>query len=191
MKSAATASHAEKAIVIAGLLCGVLDGIAAAVLSHSYGGTTMRMFQGIARGVLGTSALKGGVATALLGVALHFLIAFGAAAVYYLASRYIHVLIEPCAYLRRAVRRGHSSLYDVRSNSPIENWPPADCAACLPLGFSDSYGDCRPVDFARHPALFALANRAGSYVLLLVSGGDSLRAIDHHDIDRRLLRFQS
>ena len=77
MKSAATASHAEKAIVIAGLLCGVLDGIAAAVLSHSYGGTTMRMFQGIARGVLGTSALKGGVATALLGVALHFLIAFG------------------------------------------------------------------------------------------------------------------
>ncbi len=94
MKSAATASHAEKAIVIAGLLCGVLDGIAAAVLSHSYGGTTMRMFQGIARGVLGTSALKGGVATALLGVALHFLIAFGAAAVYYLASRYIHVLID-------------------------------------------------------------------------------------------------
>src|SRR5438477_3192122 len=37
--------------------------------------TTMRLLQGIARGVLGSSAYEGGVATALVGVALHFTIA--------------------------------------------------------------------------------------------------------------------
>ena len=42
--------------------------------------------------MLGSSALRGGWPTALLGLGLHFVIAFGAAIVYYVASRFIRVL---------------------------------------------------------------------------------------------------
>jgi uncharacterized membrane protein YagU involved in acid resistance len=43
---------------------------------------------------LGTSAAKGGVGTALLGLVLHFVIAFGAAATYYLVSRKLPILVR-------------------------------------------------------------------------------------------------
>jgi hypothetical protein len=51
-------------------------------------------FTGIASGLLGRSAFQGGVGTALLGVALHFVVATGAATVYYFASRSIPVMID-------------------------------------------------------------------------------------------------
>ena len=54
----------------------------------------MRLFQGIASGLLGRSAFQGGIGTALLGLALHFVVATGAAAVYYVASRAMPLLIE-------------------------------------------------------------------------------------------------
>ena len=47
----------------------------------------IRIMQSIAAGLLGRDAYQGGTATATLGVTLHFLIAFTAATVYYLASR--------------------------------------------------------------------------------------------------------
>ena len=48
----------------------------------------------IASGLLGDKAFKGGLGTAVLGAALHFLIAFGAAAVYYAASRKLTFLTQ-------------------------------------------------------------------------------------------------
>ena len=72
----------------------MLDGISAVALSALFGSRPIRVFQGIASGILGRSAFDGGVSTAGMGVALHFLIALGAAAVYYAASRPLHLLID-------------------------------------------------------------------------------------------------
>jgi hypothetical protein len=85
---------AYTAIFWAGLTCGVLDGISATVVSWLFGGTPIRLFQGIASGLLGRSAFQAGLPSALLGVALHFLVALGAATVYYTASRSLPVLID-------------------------------------------------------------------------------------------------
>jgi hypothetical protein len=55
--------------------------------------------QGIASGLLGPEAFRGGAFTAALGLALHFVIAFAVAAVYYAASRSWPVLVRhavPC-----------------------------------------------------------------------------------------------
>ena len=87
-------SKVVQAIVMAGLICGVLDGLSAVGLSTAFGNGPVRMLQGIASGVLGPSALKGGAATAALGLVLHFVIAFGASVVYYSASRVLPVLIS-------------------------------------------------------------------------------------------------
>jgi hypothetical protein len=48
----------------------------------------------IASGLLGAAAFQGGFKTAALGVALHFLIAFGAAVVYYGLSRKLNFLVR-------------------------------------------------------------------------------------------------
>jgi phage shock protein PspC (stress-responsive transcriptional regulator) len=79
----------------AGLLCGVLD-IAAAFVVYGllYRVKPDRILQGIASGLLGSNAFDGGAATALLGLFCHFVIAFGAAAVYLIASRGIPFLIQ-------------------------------------------------------------------------------------------------
>lgn len=73
-------------IVIAGLLVGVLDICAAFALAGARGVAPGRVLQGIASGVLGPAAFTGAGGTAALGLLLHFLIAFGAAAVFYLVS---------------------------------------------------------------------------------------------------------
>jgi len=52
------------------------------------------LLQGIASGLLGPKAFTGGLATALLGLLCHFVIAFGAAAVYLAASRAIPFLLQ-------------------------------------------------------------------------------------------------
>src|SRR5512146_3270726 len=75
------------AILAAGLLCGVMD-ICAALLTWMPRGASARIIlQGIASGLLGPSAFHGGAATAVLGLFLHFFIAFSWATVFYLASR--------------------------------------------------------------------------------------------------------
>ncbi len=94
MRSKRSNSNALTTILLAGLVCGVLDGISAIVLTAALGGTTTRMFQGIARGVLGQAAFQQGGRSIALGVALHFAIALGAAMVYYAASRVLPVLID-------------------------------------------------------------------------------------------------
>jgi hypothetical protein len=84
------------AILVGGLIVGVLDLIyAVAVYSPE---KPILIPQFIASGVLGMAAFSGGLQTAMLGVVLHFAIAFGAAAVYYLASRKFTILVRQ-AYL--------------------------------------------------------------------------------------------
>jgi hypothetical protein len=76
-----------RAIATAGLIAGILDITSAFVLAEIKGTGSIRMLQGIASGLLGQRSFEGAMATAGLGLAIHFLIAFTAAAVFYAASR--------------------------------------------------------------------------------------------------------
>jgi hypothetical protein len=87
-------SNSLLAIVWGGLACGVLD-ITAALLVYGYlGAKPLRLLQGIAGGLLGPRTYSGGIATALLGLLCHFVIAFSAAAVYVAASRTMPSLVR-------------------------------------------------------------------------------------------------
>lgn len=87
-------AHAGPAILAAGLLCGAMDITAAFITWTPKGVSPRRLLQGIASGLLGPAAFRGGWATAALGLAFHFLIAFTAAAVFYAASRRIGALLH-------------------------------------------------------------------------------------------------
>jgi len=54
----------------------------------------MRISQFIASGMLGPDSFKGGVKTAILGTLLHYFIAFGATIVFFMASRFLPVLLD-------------------------------------------------------------------------------------------------
>jgi hypothetical protein len=82
------------AVLSAGFACGVLDITAAFIVYGFFGAKPVPLLQGIASGLLGPKAFDGGLATALLGLLCHFVIAFGAATVYFLASRALRVLVE-------------------------------------------------------------------------------------------------
>ena len=86
--------NAILAVLSAGFACGVLDITAALVVYGYLGAKPVRLLQGIASGLLGPKAFDGGLATALLGLLCHFVIAFGAATVYFEASRGIRVLVD-------------------------------------------------------------------------------------------------
>ena len=85
------------AILYGGLAVGVLDGSAAVITTLLYGNRPARMFQTIARGLLGPASYDGGLATVLLGVALHILIAYIWATIYNGASLKIPALIRQAA----------------------------------------------------------------------------------------------
>src|SRR6266699_3714544 len=80
-------SQAFRATASAGLIAGILDITSAFVIAELKGTGSIRMLQGIASGLLGPRSFDGGMATAGLGLAIHFLIAFTAASVFYAASR--------------------------------------------------------------------------------------------------------
>ena len=79
--------NALRAVLAAGFACGVLDITAAFVVYGFFGAKPVPLLQGIASGLLGPKAFQGGLATALLGLFCHFVIAFGATAVYFAMSR--------------------------------------------------------------------------------------------------------
>jgi hypothetical protein len=83
------------AILLGGTLCGVLD-IAAAFVVYSgfFAVRPILILQGIASGILGSSAFDGGYVVALLGLLLHFFIAFTATSVYVLLSRCVGPLVQ-------------------------------------------------------------------------------------------------
>jgi uncharacterized membrane protein YagU involved in acid resistance len=87
-------ANPTRAIVSAGTICGIMDITAALVVYGMMGVKPFRLLQGIAGGVLGPRTYTGGIATALLGLALHFVIAFGAATVFFIASRAIRFLLD-------------------------------------------------------------------------------------------------
>ena len=80
------------AILVGGLIVGAVD-LLFAILVYSPQ-KPIRIPQTIASGVLGMKSYSGGGQTAALGVVLHFLIALGAATVYYIASRRFQILID-------------------------------------------------------------------------------------------------
>jgi uncharacterized membrane protein YagU involved in acid resistance len=79
--------RAFRAVATAGLIAGILDITSAFVIWGLMGIGPIRGLQGIAAGLLGPQSFQGGLPTAGLGVAIHFLIAFVAAFVFYAASR--------------------------------------------------------------------------------------------------------
>ncbi|HET9697927.1 MAG TPA: hypothetical protein VFP40_13735 [Terriglobales bacterium] len=89
-------NNAGRAIFWGGFWCGVLD-ITSAIVAFgiAFGTSPMRIFRSVAGGLLGREqAAHGGVGVAALGLACHFLIAFGAAAAYWLVSRKFRFLVE-------------------------------------------------------------------------------------------------
>ena len=95
-----TQNSAALAIFWGGLLCAVLDIGYAFALYGYLGVPPVRLLQGIASGLMGRSAFLGGLKTAALGLFLHFVISYGAATVYYFASRKLHFMV------RDAIRAG-------------------------------------------------------------------------------------
>lgn len=86
--------RAFELILLGGAAAAFLDIVNATLFWRLYAGTPpARILQAIAAGLLGPDAFAGGAATAALGLALHFLIAFGMAAVYWLACLRWPVLI--------------------------------------------------------------------------------------------------
>jgi hypothetical protein len=70
-------------LVRAWLLTGVTDGLFSSVLAaFFYGSTVTRLWQGVASVLIGAVAFEGGAHTALIGLVMHFGVAFGWAAVF-------------------------------------------------------------------------------------------------------------
>jgi len=85
---------AGRAIFWGWLLCGVLDITSAIVISLAYKSSPIRMLQGIAGALLGPMTFEGGLATAALGLAMHFGVALAATLVFYGLSRRIPAMVE-------------------------------------------------------------------------------------------------
>ena len=83
-------ARALDTIVLGGLVAGVLDLLDAFIVS----GAPTRVLHAIASGVLGRAAYQGGGMAATLGLVLHFVIAFGAATTYFVASRTLPVVLR-------------------------------------------------------------------------------------------------
>ena len=95
MTSGASRPRAFDVIVYGGLAAGLLDIVNATTFWFLYNGAPPRLIlQSIAAGLLGKDAFGGGAGTAALGLFLHFFIAGGMAAVYWLACRRWPVLLR-------------------------------------------------------------------------------------------------
>jgi uncharacterized membrane protein YagU involved in acid resistance len=138
--SAASFAHPQPlpAIFVGGLIVGVVD-LAYAILVYSPKHPLL-VPRHIATGVLGVKSYSGGLRTAALGVVLHFIIALGAATVYYLASRKLPVLVTRAVlcgiiygalvYLfmhhvvlpLSAVPKGHTTRFIYQATEFVEHW---------------------------------------------------------------------
>jgi uncharacterized membrane protein YagU involved in acid resistance len=86
--------NASKAVLWGGLVAGILDAIDGVVAFGFTGMNPIQVLQYIASGALGPASFQYGLASAALGTALHFLIAFVAAVVFVLASQKIPSLTQ-------------------------------------------------------------------------------------------------
>jgi hypothetical protein len=76
-----------RALVYATLVAGALDATDGVVFFGLHGLNPIQVLQYIASGLLGAPSFRGGIATAGLGVLIHFTIAFVVAAIYILVIR--------------------------------------------------------------------------------------------------------
>jgi hypothetical protein len=87
--------RALQTILVGGSIAGLLDGLDAVVFYRlAFAVSPASIFQFIASGLLGPRSFSGGWHTVVLGVALHFSVAIGAAAVFYAASILIPALFR-------------------------------------------------------------------------------------------------
>jgi hypothetical protein len=82
----------SRALVYATVLAGALDATDGVVFFGLHGLNPIQVLQYIASGLLGAQSFRGGLATAGLGVLVHFSIALVVAAIYLFASRLIPAL---------------------------------------------------------------------------------------------------
>jgi hypothetical protein len=87
-------SKVYQGILLGGLIAGILDITAAFMDSGLRGRSPVVVLQAVASGLLGASSFRDGLSSAALGLGSHFLIAFGAATVYYTASRKLKFLVQ-------------------------------------------------------------------------------------------------
>jgi len=82
-------------IVYGGIVVAILDGLFAFVFyGLILGVKPLRIFQSVASGLLGRSSFDGGVRTFVFGLLLHLVVAICIAAVFYLASLKLPILIR-------------------------------------------------------------------------------------------------
>ena len=88
-------SGSLRGILWGGAIAGALDiTFACTYYGWMRGRSGVAVLHSVASGLLGAKASEGGAATAVLGLVLHFVIAFGAATVFYLASRKFSFLLR-------------------------------------------------------------------------------------------------
>ena len=81
------------AILLTGLLAGILDGAGAVIVYLIRGGRTpARIFNVIASGVFGPAAMSGGTPMVFAGIGFHLVIAMGWTILFFLAARQFEVL---------------------------------------------------------------------------------------------------
>jgi hypothetical protein len=84
-----------RAVLWAGLACGILDIGSAFVDAHlSFGLTPVRLLQNVAGALLGPASASYGLGSAALGLAMHFSVAFSWTTIFYLLSRRFPVLLR-------------------------------------------------------------------------------------------------
>ena len=85
----------RQGLVYGTLAVGTLDALDAVIFfGLMRGATPVQVFQGIASGLLGRESFSGGAATALLGLAIHYFIAFSIVGTYIAASRRMPILVQ-------------------------------------------------------------------------------------------------
>lgn len=94
-----TASRLVRAWLVTGVTDAIFSSVLVTVFYHS---TATRLWQGVASVLLGKEALNGGTTTALIGLLMHFGVAFGWTAVFLF-------LVLPLPWIRRLL----ASLYGV------------------------------------------------------------------------------
>jgi uncharacterized membrane protein YagU involved in acid resistance len=135
--STSTTSNAFLAIFWGGMACGVFD-ITQAFIAFGlqFHLRPSQVLQSVASGLLGPKSFQGGAGTALLGLFLHFLIAFIWAVIFFVASRQITFLTA------RPVIAGllYGEFVWVMMNcvvvplSAIHRWPPRTDPASIITG---------------------------------------------------------
>ena len=121
-------------VLFGGIAAATLDIVNAIVFWQVHSGTpAARILQSIAAGLLGKAAFTGGAATAALGLALHFLIAFGMAFVYWLAASRLPALLRHPV----AAGLGYGALTWVAMNHVIVPLSRAQPPPFIPAWFAD------------------------------------------------------